>query len=78
MQLRLHQGTLQFCWQSPGQEMIFYEIGPAIDASYMSDETARGFTGTMIGMACVDSYRRDAIAHFDYFDLQHGCDLHLD
>jgi xylan 1,4-beta-xylosidase len=78
MQLRLHQGTLQFCWQLPGQEMIFRDIGPAIEASYMSDETTRGFTGTMIGMACVDSYRRDAIAHFDYFDLQHRCDLHLD
>jgi hypothetical protein len=26
----------------------------------------------MIGMACVDSYRRNVLAHFDYFDLQHG------
>jgi hypothetical protein len=45
MQLRLHQGTLKFCWQSPDQGMIFHDIGPAIDASYMSDETTRGFTG---------------------------------
>jgi beta-xylosidase len=41
----------------------------------MSDETTRGFTGTMIGMACVDSYRRDIIAHFEYFDLQHGMEM---
>ena len=58
--------------------MIYRDIGPAIDASYMSDETTRGFTGTMIGMTCVDSYRRDPIAHFAYFDLQHDRDLHLD
>jgi len=43
-----------------------------IDATYMSDEATRGFTGTMIGIACVDSYRRDVVAHFDYFDLEHG------
>ena len=30
-----------------------------------------GFTGTMIGMTCVDSYRRDLVARFAYFDLQH-------
>ena len=47
-------------------------IGSAIDATYMSDASARGFTGTMIGMACVDSYRRDIVAHFGYFDLQYG------
>ena len=28
------------------------------------------------GLRC--SYRRNAVAHFNYFDLQHGCDLHLD
>jgi beta-xylosidase len=38
----------------------------------MSDETTRGFTGTMVGIACQDGYRRDAVAHFAYFDLQHG------
>jgi beta-xylosidase len=38
----------------------------------MSDEATRGFTGTMIGIACVDAFRRDLVAHFDYFDVQHG------
>ena len=75
MQLRLHHGTVQFSWRLPA-EQLFCDIGPAIDATYMSDETTRGFTGTMIGMACVDSYRRDVIGDFEYFDLQHGS--HLD
>ena len=50
-------------------------VGPVIDATYMSDEATRGFTGTMIGITCVDSYRRDLFAHFDFFDIQHGASL---
>jgi hypothetical protein len=38
----------------------------------MSDEAARGFTGTMVGLASVDAYRKDLLAHFDRFDLRHG------
>lgn len=71
LQARVHHGTLQFGWRLPGEATLAH-IGPAIDATYMSDASARGFTGTMIGMACVDSYRRDIVAHFEYFDLQHG------
>ena len=56
----------------------FHEIGPAIDATYMSDETTDGFTGTMVGIACVDSYRRDLVAHFEYFDLRSRCPLDAD
>ena len=58
-------GTLQFSWRR--QTATFQPVGPVIDATYMSDETARGFTGTMIGIACVDSFRKDLFAHFDYF-----------
>jgi hypothetical protein len=29
----------------------------------------------MIGMACVDAYRRRVIADFEYFDLQNGSHL---
>jgi beta-xylosidase len=65
---------MQFGWRLP-DEASLHDIGPEIDATYMSDETTRGFTGTMIGMACVDSYRRDIIAHFEYFDLQHGTEM---
>jgi xylan 1,4-beta-xylosidase len=42
----------------------------AIDASYLSDEPTRGFPGTMIGMTCIDSYRRNLVARFAYFDRQ--------
>jgi hypothetical protein len=41
---------LQFGWRLPGEATLAH-IGPAIDATYISDESARGFTGTMIGMA---------------------------
>ena len=75
LQARVQHGTLQFGWRLPNEEVL-HDIGPVIDATYMSDETTRGFTGTMIGMACVDSYRRNVLAHFDYFDLQNGS--HLD
>ena len=38
----------------------------------MADEPTRGFTGTMVGLACTDSYRRDLVARFDHLDLRHG------
>jgi xylan 1,4-beta-xylosidase len=75
LHVQVRHGTLQFGWRLPSEEML-RDIGPEIDATYMSDESTRGFTGTMIGMACVDAYRRNVIADFDYFDLQHGS--HLD
>jgi xylan 1,4-beta-xylosidase len=74
LHVRVRHGTLQFGWRMPG-EVVLRDIGPEIDVTYMSDETTRGFTGTMIGMACVDAYRRDAIADFEYFDLQNGSNL---
>ena len=66
-----HLTPHDFRWRLPGEESV-QDIGPEIDASYLSDETTRGFTGTMIGMTCVDSNWRDLIARFAYFDLQHG------
>ena len=67
---RIDGGNLQFSWRPSGSD--FQPVGPLIDATYRSDEATRGFTGTMIGMVCVDSYRKDLFAHFDYFDLRHG------
>jgi len=71
LQARLDHGALQFWWHAPDDGHA-RPLGPVIDATYMSDEAARGFTGTMIGLACVDSYRRDLMAHFAYLDVQHG------
>jgi xylan 1,4-beta-xylosidase len=67
---RIEAGTLQFAWGRPGEPLI--PIGPPLDATTMSDETTRGFAGTMVGIACQDGYRRQARAHFAYFDLRHG------
>jgi xylan 1,4-beta-xylosidase len=71
LQAGLSSGRLQFAWRHPAQQAL-REIGPVIDATFMSDEGARGFTGTMIGVTCVDAYRRDFVAAFDHFELRHG------
>jgi xylan 1,4-beta-xylosidase len=71
---RLHDGMLRFAWGAEPRELR--EIGPALDATFMSDEATRGFTGTMIGLACVDAYRKDLLAHFEWFDLRHGPAAH--
>jgi xylan 1,4-beta-xylosidase len=71
LQVRVDRGSLQFGWH-PVDSGDVRPLGPVIDATYMSDEATHGFTGTMIGLAAVDSYRRDLVAHFEYFDLRHG------
>ena len=38
----------------------------------MSDEAVDGFTGTMVGLACVDGFRRELVATFDHFELRHA------
>jgi Beta xylosidase C-terminal Concanavalin A-like domain len=70
MQARIDHGTLNSSWGTSPEDLR--PIGPVLDATYMSDEATRGFTGTMVGVACVDSYRKDLVAHFDWFDLRHG------
>jgi xylan 1,4-beta-xylosidase len=70
MRARIDHGALRFSWGTAPEDLR--PIGPALDATYMSDEATRGFTGTMVGVACVDSYRKDLVAHFDWFDLRHG------
>jgi len=70
LRARIDEGNLQFSWQRPAGD--WQPIGPVIDATFMSDEATRGFTGTMIGIVCVDAFRRDLFAHFDYFDVRHG------
>jgi xylan 1,4-beta-xylosidase len=70
LRAHLDTGVLRFSWGWPGEPPV--PIGPALDATTMSDESTRGFTGTMVGIACQDGYRRAALAHFAHFDLQHG------
>jgi xylan 1,4-beta-xylosidase len=70
MQARIDHGSLRFLWGASLDDLR--PIGPVLDATYMSDEATRGFMGTMVGLACVDSYRKNLVAHFEWFDLQHG------
>jgi xylan 1,4-beta-xylosidase len=59
-------------WWAPGDAPDDRRpLGPALDTTFMSDEAVDGFTGTMVGLACVDGYRRDLEATFDHFELRY-------
>lgn len=62
-------GDLQFAWSQAGSE--FTAIGPRLDATLLSDEVARGFTGTIIGVTCQDAARRQVFADFDYLEIDY-------
>lgn len=67
------------CWlraRMAGQELSFHDsadgktwrqIGPVFDASKLSDEYCRGFTGMMIGLTAQDPTGAALAADFDFF-----------
>jgi xylan 1,4-beta-xylosidase len=61
---------LQFFASADGARWV--TVGPALDASKMSDDYGTGlhFTGMMIGLAAQDLNGTRLAADFDYFDLQ--------
>lgn len=61
---------VQFQWAEDGGE--YQDIGPVFDTSEFSDEYCKygEFTGTMVGIACVDGMFHRKCADFDYFDYQ--------
>lgn len=64
----VHREKLQFFWSLDGEE--WNTFGPMLDASKMSDEYPESFehfTGTFVGVTCIDTYRHQATADFDYF-----------
>ncbi|MDP9026101.1 MAG: family 43 glycosylhydrolase [Actinomycetota bacterium] len=65
LQAQLREGVLQFRAGVAGEELA--DIGPALDATILSDETALGFTGTMVGVVCQDGFRRRLWADIDSF-----------
>ena len=67
----LDAGTVRFWWAPGDDPAARVPLGGALDATFMSDEAAEGFTGTMVGLACVDGYRRDLVATFDAFELRY-------
>jgi xylan 1,4-beta-xylosidase len=64
-------------WWAPGDAPDDRRpLGPAVDVTFMSDEAVDGFTGTMVGLACVDGYRRDLEATFGHFELRYPGEGH--
>lgn len=64
------RASLQFSWRVPGDD--WQDIGPALDATVLSDEAGVGegnnFTGTFVGMAAHDISGRGGHADFEWFD----------
>jgi xylan 1,4-beta-xylosidase len=67
----LEEGTVRFWWAPADNPLARRPLGMTLDATFMSDESTDGFAGTMVGLACVDGYRRDLWARFDYFEVRH-------
>jgi xylan 1,4-beta-xylosidase len=63
----LVEGRLQFRAGLVGEEPT--DVGPALDATILSDETAGGFTGTMVGITARDAFRRELWAEFESFSI---------
>lgn len=63
----------QFYWRAGGD---WQALGPALDASLISDEAGRGehgsFTGAFVGMAAFDTSGRAAAADFSHFHYTPG------
>jgi len=62
---------LQFSWSPSGEN--FSEIGPVLDASILSDDYGRhlDFTGTFVGMTCIDLTGMKALAEFHFLEFLH-------
>lgn len=69
LQARLSGGVLQFRAGVAGEGLA--DIGPALDATILSDETALGFTGTMVGVVCQDGFRRRLWTDIDSFSVSY-------
>jgi len=52
-------------------EATLVDLGPTLDATILSDETALGFTGTMVGVFCQDGFRRRLWADLDSFVISY-------
>jgi len=65
LKLKVEYNTGQFYYSLDGK--TFYEIGTVIDASILSDDYAKGFTGAFVGMAAVDLQNHESYADFRYF-----------
>lgn len=68
--LTIHNREITFFWSMDGR--TFTQIGGAYDTSEFSDEYCKNgeFTGTFIGIGCVDALLHEKFADFDYFEYK--------
>jgi len=69
LQAHLSEGVLQFRAAPVGEALL--DIGPELDATILSDETAFGFTGTMVGVFAQDGFRRRLWSDVDSFSVSY-------
>ncbi|BCN30644.1 glycoside hydrolase family 43 protein [Anaeromicropila herbilytica] len=69
-QIRIEDRETEFFWSMDGEE--FHHIGGTYDTSEFSDEFCKNgeFTGTFVGIGCVDALLHEKYADFDYFEYQ--------
>ena len=70
MKLKIEGREIHFEWSYDGK--IWNIIGPKLDISMYSDEYCKygEFTGTMVGMACIDRLNHSKCAEFDFFEYK--------
>ncbi len=70
LRLTIDERSTQFSWSLDGLQYL--EIGKEYDTSEFSDEYCKfgEFTGTFVGMACIDALYHKAYADFDSFTYQ--------
>lgn len=69
MRVAFNLGELRFSWRRPAG--TWSAIGGAIDASFLSDDAAYGFTGQHIAIAASDAVRHQALARFARLDIEY-------
>ncbi len=69
MRFVLNNETLEFFWANECRD--WNKIGPRLDATRLSDDYARGFTGIFAAIAAHDPVGRRPAADFEWFECCH-------
>ncbi|HPQ01136.1 MAG TPA: glycoside hydrolase family 43 protein [Termitinemataceae bacterium] len=83
LRLTVHGRELCFFWtqarsaEDNVEKLVWHNLGSIFDVSVLSDEycTTGEFTGTFVGIACVDTLNRHVYADFDWFEYREGYSL---
>ena len=69
LRAEFHDSELRFSWSTDG--VTFQPVGPALDASILSDDHGKhwGFTGSFIALACQDLTGSSRAAEFDFLEI---------